>query len=364
MSNTKNILEQIIMSCIAKVSKKVFLIGLITVLTSAICSTSFAAGILKEDHPDKYVVKKGDTLWDISGLFLKSPWRWPEIWQNNSDIKNPDLIFPGDVLFLTFIDGRPVLRALKREVVKLSPSIREEDITKAIPPISPRSIAPFLNAPLVTSKEEAETAPYIVDGFNDRLITGKDDQVYARGIKETVKSKFQIFRVGRQFVHPVTKESLGLEALDIGTASLKRPGDPARIEITSSREEVAIEDRLRPTNDIGITPFFFPSSHSDKSIEGFILPVEEKSPELGNFRVIAITLGEREGVKQGHVFKILSAPVVKRDPVKPKEKYTIPAEDIGLLMVFRVFDKISYAIITDVDRPIQPGDKIVHPDYR
>ena len=353
------------MSCLAKVSKKLFLIGLLAVLTNVVYSVSFAAGILKDGHPEKYVVKKGDTLWGISGTFLQDPWRWPEIWQNNEDIRNPDLIFPGDVLFLTFIDGKPVLRALKREVVKLKPSIREEDLSAAIPPISPRSISAFLKAPLVTSSAEAQAAPYIVDGFYNRLITGKYDQMYARGVKETTAANFQIFRVGREFVHPVTKESLGLQALDIGTASLERPGDPARIAITSSREEVAIEDRLRPTNDIGLTPFFFPSSHSDKSIVGYILPVDEKTPELGPLdRVIAITLGKREGVKQGHVFKVLSSPVVKADPLKPKESFTIPEEEIGLIMVFRVFDKVSYAIITDVERPVEPGNKIVHPDYR
>ena len=353
------------MSCLAKVSKKLILFGVITILTSALSSVSFAAGLLKVGHPDKYIVKKGDTLWDISELFLQSPWRWPEIWQNNADIENPDLIFPGDVLFLTFIDGKPVLRALKREVVKLNPSIREEEVNIAIPPISPRSIAAFLKAPLVTSNEEIEVAPYIVDGFYDRLVAGKFDQMYARGIKETTAANFQIFRVGRKFIHPVTKESLGIEALDIGTASLERPGDPARIAISSSREEVAIEDRLRPSNDIGVVPFFFPSSHPDKKIEGYILPVEERTPELGPLdRVIAITLGSREGVKLGQVFKVLSSPIVKKDPLNPRESFTIPEEDIGLIMVFRVFDKVSYAVVTDVERPLAPGNKVVHPDFR
>lgn len=297
-------------------------------------------------------------------MFLQEPWRWPELWFGNSDIKNPDLIFPGDVLVLTSFDGKPVLRALRREVVKLSPSIREEDISKAIPPISPRSIAPFLEAPLVTSREEIDSAPYIVDGFYNRLITGQGDQMYARKVKEETAANFQIFREDRPFIHPVTKEVLGIHALDIGTASLERPGDPARIFIASSREEVAIQDRLRPMTDTNITPFFFPSVNENTDIEGYILPLNEKTPEIGPLdRVIAITLGEREGVKQGQVFKVLSRAVTKVDPVNKKERFTIPEEDIGLVMVFRVFDKVSYAIVTDVERPISPGDKIVHPKY-
>lgn len=352
------------MSCLVKVSKKVLFIGLWTILASAICSVSYAAGILKNDHPERYTVQKGDTLWGISGNFLNDPWRWPELWQSNSDIKNPDLIFPGDVLVLTFINGKPFLRALKREVVKLSPSVRSEDINKAIPPISPGAIKPFLEAPLITSLEEIESAPYIVDGFYDRLVGGKLDQMYARGVKETSLANYQIFRPGRSFVHPVTKEKLGIEALDIGAAILVRAGDPARIQIKTSREEVEIRDRLRPTNDSDAVPFFFPSAHDNQKIEGFILPSVEKTPELGPLdRVIAITLGEREGVEPGHVFKVLSKPIKKKDPIKRRESFTIPEEEIGLIMVFKVFNKVSYAIVTNTERPLSPGDIVVHPDY-
>jgi len=353
------------MSCLAKVSKKVSLIGLLTILTSAICSVGYAAEILKDGYPERYSVKKGDTLWGISGQYLKEPWRWPELWKGNQNIQNPDLIFPGDVLVLTFVDGQPVLRALKRETVKLKPTARVEDINKAIPPISPRAIKPFLIAPLVTSKEEIDSAPYIVDGFNNRLVGGKYEQMYARRIKETSNANYQIFREGRTFVHPVTKEALGIEALDIGSAKLAKPGDPAKITIKSSRQEVAVLDRLRPVNDSEGIPFFFPSSNDDESIEGYILRPAEKTPEIGRLdRVIAITFGSREGVKQGQVFKVLSQTKTKVDPLNSKEKFTIPSEEIGLVMVFRVFDKVSYAIVTNTERPLSPGDRVVHPKYK
>ncbi len=362
------------MSCLAKVSKKVCFIGLITILTSAISSVGHAAGILKDSYPERYTVTKGDTLWDISGKYLNEPWRWPELWKANEYIKNPDLIFPGDVLVLTFIDGQPVLRALKRETVTLKPTIRVQDINNAIPPISPKAIKPYLLAPLVTTEEEVDSAAYIVDGFNNRLIGGKSEQMYARGIKETSKTDFQIFRPGRVLVHPVTKEDLGLEAVDVGIAELAKPGDPARVLIKSSKEDVVILDRLRPINDTGALPFFFPSTNSDVDIKGFILEPERKTPEIGRLdSIVTVALGEREGVEPGQVFKVLSQPVTKLDPLKTErgfklfrkkdENFTIPSEDIGLIMIIRVFEKVSYAIVTNTERPLSPGDLIVHPKF-
>lgn len=352
------------MSCLTKVSKKVFLIGLFAVLTSVLYSHAYAQDILRDGHPDRYTVKKGDTLWDISAKFLNDPWRWTEIWSKNSDIENPDLIFPGDLLVLTFVDGKPVLRALKSEVVKLKPTIRTQEINKPVPTISPSAIKPFLVAPLVTSREEVLTSAYIVDGFNNRLVGGKFDQMYARRIKETEQANYQIFRSGRMFIHPETKEELGFEAIDIGTASLARAGDPARIRIKSSRQEVEVEDRLRPMNEVDATPFFFPSAHPDTSVSGYILPSVDRTPEIAALdRVIAISVGSREGVEPGQVFKVLSKPVTKADPVRKKETFTIPEEEIGLVMVFRVFDKVSYAIVTDIERPLTPGDKVAHPQF-
>ena len=364
------------MSCLAKVSKKVSLIGLITILTCAIVSTSYAQDILKTGYPERYTVTEGDTLWGISGKFLNEPWRWPELWKGNLDIENPDLIYPGDVLVLTFVDGKPVLRALKRETVNLSPTVRVEDISKAIPPISPGAIKPFLSAPLITTEEEIAAAPYIVDGFDGHLIGGRNEQMYARGLEETEKSSYQIFRAGRTFVHPVSGEVLGLEAIDLGDADLAKAGDPARILITSSNKEIDVLDRLRKVDQKETIPFFFPRANPYHSIRGYVLPDINKAPELGPLdKVIAISIGERESVKPGHVFRIQSQPIEKVDPLKAQEKksfydsimkkketFTIPREDIGLAMVFRVFDKVSYAIITNAERPISPGDRLVHPN--
>jgi len=144
-------------------------------LTMGLGANSYAAeSILAESYPDRYTVQEGDTLWEISGKFLRDPWRWPEVWQGNPQVENPDLIFPGDVLVLTFIEGRPILKALRREAikdaVKLSPSIRVTRLDDAIPLIDPAAIAPYINSPLVTNANEMRSAPYVVDGLNSRLV--------------------------------------------------------------------------------------------------------------------------------------------------------------------------------------------------
>ena len=215
-------------------------IGLAFSITAA-----FAANnpILANDYPERYVVVKGDTLWDISGRFLRDPWRWPEVWQGNPQVENPDLIFPGDILVLTFINGRPVLRKLQQESrnERLSPQVRSSSLLNAIPVIDPSAIQAYLRAPLVTDENELATAPYIVDGFDNRLLLGQYSQFYARGFnsespKESeseteheFSKEYNVFRPGRRFVDPITKESLGWEAVDLGMANFLKEGDPARL---------------------------------------------------------------------------------------------------------------------------------------
>ena len=225
----------------------------------------------------------------------------------------------------------------------------------------------------MTDKEELATAPYIVDGFDSRLLLGKHSQFYARGfnqvaedgssiIKESVIEKeYNVFRPGRHFIDPVTGEHLGWEAIDLGEASFLKVGDPARLVVTQSHEDITIKDRLRPVLEKQALPFFYPHAPSNPAIRGVILPTPNRSTELGALSIIAINLGERESVDEGTVFRIKSQGRVKKDPVTGG-KYTIPEEPVGLAMVFRTFEKVSYAIVTNTERQVEPGDVLVSPD--
>lgn len=316
---------------------------------------------LADNFPDRYTVVKGDTLWDISSRFLRDPWRWPEVWQGNPQVENPDLIYPGDVLVMTFVDGKPVLRSLRRETVKLSPTPRATKFADAIPPIDPAAIEAYLSSPLVTDKEELEKAGYIVEGRGGRLITGKYDQVYARAVSDESDS-FRVFRPGRTFVDPVSKEELGYEAIHVGDANVLRRGDDvSRLVLTKTHTDANVRDRLRPIMKQQALPFFHPKAPENKDIRGQILITENEATELGAMSVVAVNLGEREGVEPGNVFRILSQPKVRKDPFNG-ENYTIPEEKIGLALVFRTFEKVSYALITDSSQQVTPGDILVSPD--
>jgi len=340
---------------------------LVSFSVSLSSGVSSANPVLADNYPERYTVVKGDTLWDISSRFLRSPWRWPEVWQGNPQVENPDLIYPGDVLVMTFIDGKPVLRALRRETVKLSPQARPISFVDSIPPIDPSAIEAFINAPLVTDEKELLTAAYVVHGFDDRLLMGKFDKFYARGFnraavepeKEVVG--YRVFRQGRHFVDPISKESLGWEAEHVGDANMLKDGDPAKLVLTKSYTDATIKDRLRPIYKKSALPFFYPKAPSNKDIRGVILQTSNRATELGAMSVIAMNLGERENVAPGDVFRILSQSSVRRDPVTG-ERFSTPEEKVGLAVVFRTFEKVSYALITDTNRQVRPGDALVSPE--
>ena len=342
-------------------SVKLFIIVLFGAFISAVSVFAATQNDLVSNYPERYTVVEGDTLWDISTKFLTDPWRWPEIWQGNPQVDNPDLIYPGDVLVLTFIDGKPVLRSLRRETVKLSPSVRTSDHRDAIPPIDPASIQAYINSPLVTDEQEMLEAGYIVDGLNNHLLLGKYDQFYSRGIKDQSFDEYRVFRPGRRFIHPITRESLGWEAEHLGDARMLKEGDPARLSLLEAFKDVTVKDRLRPIEIQESLPFFYPKAPDNPDVRGVILEMPSKTEELGALSVVAITLGEREGIVPGDVLRILSKEVAKKDPVTG-EKYNIPEEKIGLMLVFRTFEKMSYAIVTNSSRQVNVFDTVISPD--
>lgn len=341
---------------------------------------------LNPNHPERYTVQKGDTLWDISARFLKSPWHWPRVWKINDQIKNPHLIYPGDVVLLTYVDGKPELTVLRTEKMplaeaapdrpaaeptlpppapgssgrtdKLQPSVYVEPLGGAIPTIPPNAIVPFLTTPLVVGEKELSRAGYVTVGLDDRIALGDTSEFYARGIKGD-DEYYQVFRQGLPLRHPETDELLAYEATYLGDARKLEPGDPSKLVVTSVKQEIVPTDRLLAAPPRAPLPYYYPSAPS-KQVRGYIVSALNAVSEIGTFSVVTITLGKREGMQEGHVLRVLRHVGKHLDPVT-RDNYKLPDEESGLIMVFRVFDKVSYALVMRSTRPVQIRDAVVTP---
>jgi hypothetical protein len=326
------------------------------------CSVG-AQEVLRDGAPERYTVVKGDTLWDIAAHFLNDPWKWPEIWEENGQIENPDLIYPGDVLVVSMVDGEPVLRGLRRETVKVSPRVHVEELEDPIPTIDPSAIQPFLSAPLITDDGELNSAGYVAASTTDNIVMGKYSQFYSRGISASPADQFRIFRPGELFVDPVTGEVLGQEAVHVGDARLLRQDeDTARMSVLNSFLEVEYGDRLRMVEEELGLPYYYPRA-PEHIVRGTILTIPGHVAEIGPLSVVVLNIGEREGMENGHVLRILSKQSSHKDPITG-ETFLAPEEPTGLLMIFRTFEKLSYALITNATEPIMTGDSVANPELR
>lgn len=336
---------------------RVLFIFLFTSCVSAWAATTSPE--LKPDHPKRYTVKQGDTLWSIAARFLKDPWRWPEIWQRNAAIKNPHLIYPGDVLVMNMVAGSPELKVLRRKVVKLSPAIYAEPLEAAIPTIPPSAIQAFLSSPLVIDKDELKDAGRVAIGMDGKIAMGAYSVLYARGLPETDVKFYRILRPGKRFTDPVTGELLGQQATHVGDARMVTPGETAKLEVVRSHGEVSPGDRMIPApDDIGL-PYFTPRA-PEYEVSGFIIDAPGGVAEVGPLSVVVVSLGTRENIEPGHVLRVMRDAGMAHDPVT-RETFRIPLEESGLLMVFRAFEKVSYALVMKAVRPLHVLDVVESP---
>jgi LysM domain len=333
---------------------------------------------LAPNAPDSYTVKRGDTLWAISKIFLKSPWRWPELWgMNLEQIRNPHLIFPGQQLFLDKSNGRARLRVgqggAPGGTVKLSPRVRAQSLDGgAIPSIPFNLIEPFLNEAVIFNKNELETAPRIVAAQEGRVLLSKGDLAYVRG-ELAQQRDFRIFREPKPLLDPSTKEVLGYEAVYVGTAEYTRPGDekraatgggtdivPSTFQLTSIRQEANIGDRLSPVPPSEFSNY---APHAPAGpMSGQIVSIYGEAVAAGQNQIVSLNRGARDGVERGHVLALWrdgSSVIDKTDSLRPTIK--LPDERHGTLFVFRVFDRMSYALILSVQDPVRAGDRFTQP---
>ncbi|MGH6645332.1 LysM peptidoglycan-binding domain-containing protein [Aquabacterium sp.] len=332
---------------------------------------------LSPTAPDSYVVKRGDTLWDISKLFLKSPWRWPELWgMNLEQIRNPHLIFPGQVLYLDKSNGLARLR-LGQPVgasgdARLSPRVREGSLEDAITAVPLHLIEPFFNeAVIFDTSQELLRAPRVVATQEGRVMLSRGETAYVRG-ELGGRREFRLFRQPKPLRDPTTKEVLGFEAAYVGTMNLVREGVegtgadgkpmviPSTFTTSILRQEGMIGDRLAP-----VPPREFDNlaPHAPtQELSGQIVSIYGESLTAGQNQIVSLNKGTRDGVERGHVLALWREGNTVRDMTLPdKPQIKLPDERHGLLFVFRTFDRMSYALILNVQEPVKPGDKFTQP---
>lgn len=342
-----------------------------------VASAGVALAELAPNAPQSHTVKAGDTLWGISSLFLKSPWRWPELWgMNLEQIHNPHLIYPGQVLYLDTSDGRARLRlgqAVDGGVVKLSPQVRSSTMAStAITSIPFHLIEPFLNEAVILDSNSLEEAPRIVATREGRVLMSRGDTAYVRGDLDK-NTLFRIFREAKPLRDPTTQDILGYEAPYVGTAEFVRSGDRSRVDekastapvpdtllITSIRQEANVGDRLAPVVAREYSNYMPHAPQGE--LVGQIVSVYGDAVTAGQNQIVALNRGKSDGVERGHVLALWQdgAEIVDRTGSSPT-RLKLPDERHGMLFVFQVFDRMSYALILSVREPVKAGDRFSQP---
>ncbi len=340
-------------------------------LAAALTGSAWAGDLLRADHPDRYVVKKGDTLWDIAGLFLNKPWRWPEIWYANPQIRNPHLIYPGDELTLVWIDGRPRLTVGRRGPLKLSPQVRSHPVEQAIPTIPIDHIAPYLSRPYVMETGDLDSLPYVVAFADEHIVAGAGQRIYVRGLETADRKEYDIVRPGKAYRDAETGEVLGYEALYAGSGRLTRAGDPATVAVFRTRREILAGDRLLPFSTADLATDFHP--HAPKRpVQGAIIDALDRVNEIGQYDVVVIDRGLADGLDPGTVLQVNNLGETVPDPIARAtattslhpafmETVKLPDEEAGLVMVFRAFERVSFGLVMYARKAIHLHDRVVNP---
>jgi len=355
--------------------------------TSVVPRAYIDARELDEDAPNTYTVIKGDTLWAISDRFLKKPWLWTQIWNYNPTIANPHLIYPGDRLTLEYVGtratlvlsrngrtlpfgdpsagdrarhgmaGAPSMGVATGERERRSPRIRESSLDDAVPTIPGDAIASFLVRPRVVPISSSKDAPYVVGNIDNRLISAAGHEIYVRGPIDPASTRYGIYRRSDVLKDPLSGELLGHELDEVADARLLAVGDPSTLMITRNRTETIAGDILLPTDAAPAQHNFVPRLPQIRG-EGRIISLVNAITRTGRDQVVVLNLGERSGMQSGDVLAIEShgAQLVDRRGIGGHERVDLPDKRTGVLMVFRTFEKVSYALVMESTRPIGLDD--------
>jgi len=330
-------------------------------------------------------VKKGDTLWDIASLFLRDPWYWPEIWQRNPQVQNPHLIFPGDILRLIYVNGMPQIQLSRNEdgvartqstnssglrVIKLSPTIHRQSLNDAIPSIPADAIRQFLTRPRVVSEDEWDNAPYIVGSDDAHLILGASNKIYVRGELDKERIRYSIFRKGNRLEDPDTGDLLGFEIVYAGEVRIEKYGNPSTGNLLSTSREVLVGDRLLPTDKGAIEQQYFPTL-PDNFVDGKVISLFDAISSIAKYQVAVINRGSNNGLEVGHLLATYKKGVLARDHFLARSglsradaeqlEIQLPDERSGIMMLFKVFDRVSYGLMLESTRAVSKLDRVDKP---
>lgn len=318
--------------------------------------------VLRAGHPNRYVVVKGDTLWDISARFLRDPWLWPKIWQINPAIENPNLIYPGDIIMLKYEHGKPVLVVKRgRPTVRLSPHTRTTTLEGAIPTIPVDAIQQFLGHPRVLTRKEIDRSGYVVAQQGGRVVSGAGDTIYARDLRASPTNDYSIYHIGEAYRDPDSHDLLGYQAIRVATADLQHRGDPSTLFITASSREIMSGDRLFPQADERIDQHFLPRA-PDKAVTGRIISVLDGVSRIGQYQTVVVNLGTDKGLQAGNVLAVYHQGETVRDTAgQLGGKVKLPDRRAGLLMIVKPFKQVSYALVMKAERDMSLLDKVTNP---
>jgi hypothetical protein len=328
--------------------------------------------VLNPRHPESYVVRQGDTLWDIASMFLRDPWYWPEIWQINPQVENPHLIFPGDTLSLAYLDnGRPVINLepgpqvaqAATGVDRLSPRVRSTPLDEAINTIPYETIAAFLSRPRVIERDQLNDLPYIV-AHREGLIGSAGRDVYVRGFDDeqpAVGSVYNVVELGEKLVDPDTNDLLGYQGIYVGQGRLDRTGDPGTVRMLETEREAVVGNYLLDEEDVSSLNFI--PRAPETQVEGQIISVLSGVSQIGQYMVVVINRGSQHGLEPGHVLRAYQMGRTVRDTQRGLvgQKVRLPDEPAGTMMVFRTAERLSYALVMEATTPLALLDPVRNP---
>lgn len=321
--------------------------------------------VIKPSAPETYIVQKGDTLWDISTKFLRDPWFWPEIWYENPQIENPHLIYPGDVITLYYVGGKPRLainggpRVSGLPTVKIKPQVRTEEYGEGELAIPVQAVQNFVVRPQVLDEATIKAAPYIFGTQEGRLVYGTGYTVYAHNMPDAKQNeRFEVYHPNKKLRDPETGKVLGFETIYAGSAVVMAPGEPATLKLVDMLREGLPKDILLPINKLEQDTSDFIPHPPKKGTEGKVISLHEALFQIGQHQVGVIDLGKKDGIERGHIFVTYRRGSIVREDGR---KTQLPNEKSGLMMIYRVLDNVSYGLVMDSVLPLRINDVVKAP---